>query len=342
MVDIMELQTRLSELSCRKAACGARLGEAARLARKLQLPLLGLFFAMAPTVAQAQDTPDYFRQNCVNCHTIGGGRLTGPDLKDVTQRRDSEWIIGFLQNPKAVIDGGDAYAAKLLEGSRGVVMPIAPGMTRYRAEQIIKLIAAESKLEKSQFQGVKISNKPFTEQDRVKGRKLFTGVRPLKNGGTACNSCHSMYDLSGLGGGHLGPDLTRVYERLKGRKSLGAWLMAPATATMQPVFKSHPLEAEEIFALSAYFESGAKHSEVETSVNRVAFLLMGLAVAAATVFLFDIIWKGRFYAVRRPLVEAGRKVWRSGDQLGGDERHSASNLAAAGTVGEQASPGDHS
>ena len=37
--------------------------------------------AVSP-VASAQDTPDYFRQNCMNCHTIGGGRLTGPDLKD--------------------------------------------------------------------------------------------------------------------------------------------------------------------------------------------------------------------------------------------------------------------
>ncbi len=338
----MELQTRLNEQSCRGAVFGARSAKIACPVQKLRVPLLVLFAAITPAMALAQDTPDYFRQNCVNCHTIGGGRLTGPDLKGVTQRRDAEWLIGFMQNPKAVIDGGDAYAAKLLEESRGVVMPIAPGMTRYRAEQIIKLIEAESKLEKSQFQGLKISSKPFTEQDRIVGREIFTGVRPLKNGGTACNSCHNMYDLSGLGGGYLGPDLTRVYERLKGRKSLGAWLMAPATATMQPVFKSHPLEAEEILALSAYFESGAKHSEVETSVSRVAFLLMGLAVAAAVVFLFDIIWKGRFYAVRRPLVDAGRNVWRSGDQLGGDERHSASNLAAAGTVGEQGSPGDHS
>ncbi len=342
MVDIMELQTRLNEPSCRRAVVGTRLRGGGIPLPRLRPVLLVLFVAIAPAVGVAQDTPDYFRQNCVNCHTIGGGRLTGPDLKDVTKRRDAEWLIGFLQNPKAVIDGGDAYAAKLLEESRGVVMPVAPGMTRYRAEQIIKLIEAESKLEKSQFQGLKISNKPFTEQDRIAGREIFTGVCPLKNGGTACNSCHNMYDLSGLGGGHLGPDLTRVYERLKGRKSLGAWLMAPATATMQPVFKSHPLEAEEIHALTAYFEAGAKHSEVETSVNRVAFLLMGLALAAAVVFLFDIIWKGRFYAVRRPLVEAGRKVWRSGDQLGGDERHSVSNLAAAGTVGEQGSPGDHS
>ncbi len=257
-----------------------------------------------PAIAAAQDTPDYFRQNCMNCHTIGGGRLTGPDLKDVISRRDAEWLINFLQNPKAVIDSGDPYAAKLVEDSRGVIMPLAPGMTRYRGEQIVKLIEAESKFEKSQFQGIRISNKPFTAQDRNAGYEIFVGEQRLKNGGAACNGCHSINGLPALGGGHLGPDLTRVFERLKGRKSLAAWLMAPATETMQPVFKNHPLDSDEIHSLTAYFEAAAKYGEADTSVDRIAFLLLGLGVATAMVFAFDAIWKRRFHAVRRPLVDA--------------------------------------
>lgn len=261
-----------------------------------------LVFITAP-VALSQDTPDYYRANCMNCHTIGGGRLTGPDLKDVGKRNDAEWLIAFMQNPKAVIDSGDAYAAKITEESRGVVMPTLPGMTRYRAEQILKLIEAESKLEKSQFQGIRISNKPFTDADRAAGHAIFTGTRQLKNGGAACNACHSMHNLSSLGGGHLGPDLTKVYERLKGRKSLSAWLMAPATETMQPIFKNRPLEAEEIHALAAYFEDAAQHSPADASVSRMAFLLMGLGLATAVIFLFDVMWKFRFHSVRRPLVD---------------------------------------
>ena len=298
--------------------------------------LLALCFS---SVGLSQDTPDYYRQNCLNCHTIGGGRLTGPDLKDVTKRKDSEWLINFMQNPKAVVDSGDAYAAKLLEESRGVVMPVAPGMTRYRAEQIIKLIEAESQLEKSQFQGVQISNKPFVEQDRIAGRELFVGTRKLKNGGTACNACHSMHDLAALGGGRLGPDLTRVYERLKGRKALGAWLMAPATETMQPIFKDHPLEAEEIHALSAYFESTAEQSEADASASRIAFLMMGLLAAAAIVFVFDVIWKSRFYGVRRPLVEAGvSSVHFGGPSAGVGTEESSSAVAPAAVGGDSNSP----
>jgi mono/diheme cytochrome c family protein len=265
---------------------------------------IGLLLFLMLGAAAAQDTPDYFRQNCTNCHTIGGGRLAGPDLKNVGQRKDAEWLINFMINPRQVVDSGDAYAVKLVEESRGVVMPIGPGMNRYRAEQILKLIEAESKLEESHFKGLRISSDPFTEQDRAAGRELFVGLRPFKNGGTACNSCHSMHDLAALGGGRLGPDLTRVYERLKSRTAMAAWLSAPATETMQPIFKSHPLDPAEIHALTAYFEASAPETERAPAANRVAFLLLGLGLAGGLTFLFDALWKGRFHSVRRPLVAA--------------------------------------
>lgn len=277
-----------------------------RLVRSSFGVCLMMFALMAlPQVAWSQDTPDYFRQNCTNCHTVGGGDRTGPDLKDVGQRRDAEWLINFMINPRAVVDSGDPYAAKLVEQSRGVVMPSSPGMDRYRAEQILKLIEAESLLEESQFRGVQVSTAPFTDADRAAGRELFVGSRPLENGGAACNSCHTMYDLSALGGGRLGPDLTRVFERLNSRDAMAAWLTAPATETMQPIFKNHPLTSGEIHALTAYFEASAQQSEQSSAAGRVAFLLLGLGLAGALIFLFDALWKGRFFGVRRPLVDAG-------------------------------------
>ena len=101
MVDIMELPGRLNERLSRRAVCGRRtdcIDRGPLPAQSLRQLLAALFLTVAPTIAPtiapAQDTPDYFRQNCMNCHTIGGGRLTGPDLKDVAQRRDTEWLIG--------------------------------------------------------------------------------------------------------------------------------------------------------------------------------------------------------------------------------------------------------
>ncbi|RIK84596.1 MAG: cytochrome C [Planctomycetota bacterium] len=266
-----------------------------------------LAWLFSSAFAQAQDTPDYFRQNCMNCHTIGGGRLTGPDLKDVTKRQTRDWLANFLTNPKAVLDSGDPYAQKIFEESRRVPMPMAPGMTRERAEKLLDLIEAESKLPESQFKGLQISTAPFTAADVQAGRDIFTGRQRLASGGTACIACHSIHDIAALGGGLLGPDLTNVYDRLKGRASLSAWLVAPGTETMQPAFRNHPLKAEEIHSLVAYFEDAARYRPADPTGDRVTFLLLGLFGAAALLFAFDGAWKWRFRGVRRPLVDAAHK-----------------------------------
>ena len=282
-------------------------GTACRFRRLVGILVIAACALSAPTLGFGQDSPDFFRQNCLNCHTIGGGPLTGPDLKGVTDRQEREWLIGFMINPKSYIDRGDPYAVKLLRESRNVPMPVLPGMTRQRCEDLLDLIATESQLEESQFKGLQFSNRPFTDADRALGRKLFLGTEPLKNGGAACISCHSMHDIRLLGGGSLASDrrvadLTNVYERLDGRKALSAWLAAPATETMQPIFQNHPIDSDEIDALVAYFEASAGQSPAQPATSRIAFLLVGVIGSIAVVFGFDAIWKRRFHGVRRPLV----------------------------------------
>lgn len=256
---------------------------------------------------RAQETADYFRQNCASCHTIGGGRLTGPDLKDVTDRQDREWLVRYLLDPQAVIGSGDAYAAKLVEEARGVIMPKPVGITPERAEALLQLIENESKLERSQFAGLQISDEPFTENDVALGREYFTGIRRLGNGAASCLSCHSVRGTGALGGGRLGPDLSLVYERLKGRKNLSAWLVAPATTTMQPQFKDRPLKPEEIHSLVAFFEHSAAQGGEESMRGPLAFLLLGLGAAVAGLVLFDSVWKKRLRAVRSLLVRGPRR-----------------------------------
>jgi mono/diheme cytochrome c family protein len=204
------------------------------------LLILAGLLAIAPPLC-AKDAADFFRQNCVSCHTVGGGRLTGPDLKNVTQRKDRAWLVEYLQNPQAMMDKGDPYALKLKEEARGVIMPTITGMTPARAIALLDMLDAESRLKKSQFAGMQMSDAPFTPEDIAQGLRIFFGDRRLANGGPPCISCHTVRNLGGLGGGRLGPDLTRVYERLQGRKNMGAWLFAPATPTMNSVFKTHAI-----------------------------------------------------------------------------------------------------
>jgi mono/diheme cytochrome c family protein len=270
-------------------------------------PAAALALLLAPWPARGQETADFFRQNCASCHTIGGGRLTGPDLKNVSQRKDRPWLARFIANPQAMIDSGDPYVLNLQQQSRNVVMPIVPNLNPARIQTLLDLIEAESKLEKSQFAGFQISDRPLTAVDVEEGRKLFRGDRPLANGGPACISCHTFKGLGGLGGGRLGPDLTRVFERLEGRKNLAAWLSAPATPTMQPVFKRTPLKPEEILPLIAVFESSSRQGGEDESVALLNFFFLGLGGAVIGLVACDAIWKRRFRAVRRPLLQQGAR-----------------------------------
>lgn len=281
---------------------------------KLVLVLIGLIATNTIAIDRScgQETAAFFKANCASCHTIGGGRLTGPDLKGVLERveqagKNRDWLIRYIQDPQRIINSGDTYAAQLLQEARGVVMPKIVGIDAEKAEFLIELIVAESELEESQFKGSAVSNEPFTSRDVERGMALFTGAEKFKGGSAMCMACHRIPGVGGLGGGNLGPDLAKVYENGKhtsgGRATLSAWLGAPATSTMQSLLQDHPLEPDEIHALVALMESRASKSQPEpVGASMVSFGIMGLMGATLILFVFDSLWKNRLRSVRRTLV----------------------------------------
>jgi len=52
-------------------------------------------------------------KGCSGCHTIGKGRLTGPDLAGVTERRSLEWIQNWILHPEVMLEK-DPIARELL------------------------------------------------------------------------------------------------------------------------------------------------------------------------------------------------------------------------------------
>ncbi|UCC81585.1 MAG: cytochrome c [Gemmatimonadota bacterium] len=52
-------------------------------------------------------------RGCAACHTVGGGRLVGPDLAGVTERRSAEFILAMIVNPDSML-ANDATAKELL------------------------------------------------------------------------------------------------------------------------------------------------------------------------------------------------------------------------------------
>jgi protein SCO1 len=65
-----------------------------------------------------------FKRMCAPCHTIGVGDRVGPDLRDVSARRDHAWLISFIKNPKKAFAENDPTALALAARFPGVRMPV--------------------------------------------------------------------------------------------------------------------------------------------------------------------------------------------------------------------------
>lgn len=267
-----------------------------RIAPILTISLV--LFAAAPA-ARAQEAEVLFKKICSACHTIGGGRLVGPDLLGVGDRKDREWLIRFMVDPTGVLDSDDPYAKKILDESFGVRMAPIPELDAEMAGLMLDFLAGASG--DASAAPPPEDNEPYTSKEIRTGRDYFLGTLRLENGGPSCNSCHATAG-AGTWGGRLGPDLTQAFTRYGGRRGLRAWLTAPQSAVMSPVFTAAPLTDDEIDDLIGFFEAEAD-SGVETAPPvRAAFLLSGVVAAAALLALFGFFWKNRYRATRKPLI----------------------------------------
>lgn len=97
-----------------------------------------------------------FKANCSRCHTVGKGKLTGPDLKDVATRVPQpadEWLFKWIKNNKAVIASGDAYGVKVFNENAKQAMDVFDGII---TDDEIKTIIAY------------IKNPPVEKKDEAK------------------------------------------------------------------------------------------------------------------------------------------------------------------------------
>ena len=71
----------------------------------------------------AQDGGALFTTNCGACHTVGKGKLVGPDLKGVQDRHTEEWILKWVKGSQAMVKAGDKDAVKLFADNSSIPMP---------------------------------------------------------------------------------------------------------------------------------------------------------------------------------------------------------------------------
>lgn len=76
------------------------------------------------TLSAAQQTGQaMFQKGCAACHTIGAGKKVGPDLYDVTARRERQWLVNFIMHPDVMRDRKDPIAVALHAQYPGTKMP---------------------------------------------------------------------------------------------------------------------------------------------------------------------------------------------------------------------------
>jgi len=84
-----------------------------------------------------------FKKICAPCHTIGVGDRVGPDLRDVTLRRERGWLTRFIMDSYKMRREGDPIALALAEQYKGVLMPRL-GLTENDAADVIAYVESQS------------------------------------------------------------------------------------------------------------------------------------------------------------------------------------------------------
>ena len=124
-------------------------------------------FLMAITVpmpAIAQDDIDgeaLFKKLCTQCHTIGKGKLIGPDLYEVHKRVPSEeWMVPWIQNSQKLVKAGDEYAVQIFEEYNKTVMT-ANAVSDDEALAIIQYVKDEGDKAGEAAVGGAVANNPY-------------------------------------------------------------------------------------------------------------------------------------------------------------------------------------
>ena len=247
----------------------------------------------------AQDTGEAsFKRICAACHTIGKGKLVGPDLANVHSRHSEDWLKKFIRSSQTVIKSGDKYADSLFKAFNQVPMPDNPDFTDENIKDILNYISVNSPAGQSLPTSATpvSSDQPATiSADAIdRGKQLFIGDTRFVNGGATCNSCHNVKKLGIISGGALAKDLTDIPTRMdyQGTKAIITGMLS-GTPAMQQSFGNKPLTEEEIAALSAFLSNNSEDKTTASIGTSGIMLWTGIIGGLGLLFLYSFFWMRR-------------------------------------------------
>lgn len=113
------------------------------ISRILLLSLAVMLIFSAKSFSQEGDVAAgkaLFNANCAACHKLDA-KMTGPALRNVTDRRSNEWLHTWIKDSQAMIKSGDKDAVKLFEENNKAIMPGYPQLSKQDVDNILAYTA---------------------------------------------------------------------------------------------------------------------------------------------------------------------------------------------------------
>lgn len=262
--------------------------------------ILIIFFTISIQTSMAADL---FTTHCAACHTIGKGRLVGPDLKNINQLKDHTWLVSFIKSSQSMIKSGDADAVKIFNEYNKLLMP-DPTISETEIEEVLNYIKSVSSGEVAETTQVIVDPlENITQLNIDRGRELFIGKKRLENKGAACLSCHHVMDDLNYPGGNLAKDLTESYDLMGGAGVLAIVKNSPFPAMAQ-AYAKYPLTESEVIDLSAYLKS-VSESRIYQHPRNYALTFLYFGQFAFLVFLGAILilfWNRKKKSVNEEII----------------------------------------
>jgi len=232
-----------------------------------------------------------FQTTCSGCHSIGGGRVVGPDLAGVHDRRTQAWLENFVKSSQSVIAGGDPDAIAVYEKFNKIPMPDSP-ITEGQIKEVLAYIKVANTPGEVQEEA-KEQEKLASKEDIILGQQLFQGKIRFENNGPTCISCHDVKNDAVIGGGVLAKELTTVFSKMGGT-GVRAILGKAPFPVMEAAYKNKALSETEIFSLVAFLQDADEQHAYQNPRDYGTGLLLSGFIGAFILFgFYSLLWLRR-------------------------------------------------
>lgn len=215
-----------------------------------------------------------YAQKCIGCHTIGGGALSGPDLKPT-----SGWPRPDLRT-----------AVVRMEEKVG---PMTEEEVETLTDFLLDLEAAQ-RLEEQRERAAMRHAAQLEPASIEKGRELFHGMTTFRNGGISCSACHQ----AGGWGGNVASSLEDAYSRI-GAAPLMSTIESPGFPVMRAIYTPEPVTKQEAAHIVAYLEHVDEHPQTPAVIP---LELIGIIGTIAFMALMAPLYRNRQRGTRARLV----------------------------------------